>query len=472
MLVLATEIPVSPDRSVQDLLEVGRQWILGSPHAKFTRESFPAMPEDGNEIEAIQGGDVVILGLASRSGAEPIAGLRYVQSENDGLVWSTELVGAHDGHRFLVSLRVDCEAESWRSLPPPKKPVLIRMILDRLGGGADGDLEVTDQPLVLEPTEVDLAVRAMRGDLGNALPIVYVSAGARGTHLVTPAQAASDWSGLAHVLVEPNRAFSFRLRFEVRGRNAYAGAIGIYWPDGAGRRVLLPTERLATPELAVREVTEELRSALTNRRPSQNCTWDRLQELIAHAKVARLKEAGSKELDEYVKYAGEEIKAKKAELDRAEAEIRRLKAEVRRLEAIVDDEGSGGLLSAGVERDFFQGERLSIVHDALRDARTRLDANSRPAHVIDDLLAANERPDGPEEVRQRIRELFKDYRSMGARTRSELEDLGFEISEDGAHIKLIYLGDPRYAFIAPKTGSDHRGGRNLASEINRTLFSR
>ena len=54
--------------------------------------------------------------------------------------------------------------------------------------------------------------------------------------------------------------------------------------------------------------------------------------------------------------------------------------------------------------------------------------------------------------------------------RRELEDMGFSISEDGKHFKLVFQGDDRYTFTLPKSGSDWRGGLNAASDIGRLLF--
>jgi len=51
-----------------------------------------------------------------------------------------------------------------------------------------------------------------------------------------------------------------------------------------------------------------------------------------------------------------------------------------------------------------------------------------------------------------------------------LETLGFSISDDGKHYKLTYMGDERYVFALPKSGSDHRGGLNAASDIGKRIF--
>jgi hypothetical protein len=92
-------------------------------------------------------------------------------------------------------------------------------------------------------------------------------------------------------------------------------------------------------------------------------------------------------------------------------------------------------------------------------------------HVLDAVLAAN--PSADDEVaalRERLKQTLRDSRGMEAKTRRGLEEMGFAISDEGKHYKLVFQGDDRYTFTLPKTGSDHRGGLNAASDIARLLF--
>lgn len=471
MLVFATEIPVREDRTVEDLLTVVRAWILGSPHTKFTPATFPPMPAIGDEVTAVAAGDKVVVVRATTANGEHLGAVQYLQAEVDGVQWSTEVVGARTEMAFTVGVRVSCEAITpVPSLPPPKTPLVLRMLLERLGGGQDGDLDLMDRPWRLEAADVETAARAVNGDLGNSLPIVYVSAPDTGDYLVSPERAARDWSGLAHVLVEPDRAFSFRLRLEADAQNAYAGAVGIYWPEGAGRRVLLMGPRVATPEIAERAVLDELRTALANRRPSRACTWSNVQEALSHARYTRLKQQGSTQVEEYVTAFDGELRAKNAAIESAEAEIARLRAEVRRLEALIRQDSGGGLLAAGVERDLYPRERVSIAVEALKDARTRVADEGRRAHILDDLLRHNDASDVATTLKDELRGLLREYRSMSPRLRGDLEALGFSLTDDGKHIKMVFRGDPRYTFTMPKTPGDFRSGLNMASQIARTLF--
>ena len=59
---------------------------------------------------------------------------------------------------------------------------------------------------------------------------------------------------------------------------------------------------------------------------------------------------------------------------------------------------------------------------------------------------------------------------MAGSTASDLEELGFTISDGGKHYKITYMGDDRYVFALPKSGSDHRGGLNAASDIGKRVY--
>ena len=60
---------------------------------------------------------------------------------------------------------------------------------------------------------------------------------------------------------------------------------------------------------------------------------------------------------------------------------------------------------------------------------------------------------------------------MTGPVRSTLKDLGFEITEDGKHYKLVYYGDSRYWTTLDKTPSDKaHGGKNAAQTIIRDMF--
>ena len=78
--------------------------------------------------------------------------------------------------------------------------------------------------------------------------------------------------------------------------------------------------------------------------------------------------------------------------------------------------------------------------------------------------------DAVKEYREALKGALRAYRTMDGKTRKTLEGMGFSISEDGKHYKLIFQNDDRYTFPLAKSGSDYRGGLNAASDIAKRLF--
>ncbi|TAH35201.1 MAG: hypothetical protein EYC70_13260 [Planctomycetota bacterium] len=468
MLSFATELPIDHAHNPGDFLGTVEKWILGSPHTRLVAGDLVAL---ATESEArIQCDNESIDTLRVVDTEEQAAGIRHVRRDG-GLEWIMTAVFSRTEADTWVGVRVSCESSHPAArLPPAKKPVLIKTILETLGGACDGVLLVSDSATYLDNTDIALAARLIRGQSGCRLPIVYVSAGFQGNHIVEPARLARGLAGMAHVVVEPNRAFSLRLKVEVGSSNVYGGTIGIYWPDGGGRRSFFLGGEYASPGGVARGIFDEIRTALTNRRPFDRCTWAYVQENASRQMIRALQASGSQEVEKYIQTFDKEVAAKTQRLDEANKEIMRLHNELRICEARLPA-GTGSLLQTGSEQDLYPNEILSIVREAVADARARVGSDSRRHHVLDAVLHANPPTENDAGYqRERLKKLLRGYKSMDARLKRSLEEMGFSVSEDGKHYKLTFQGDDRYTFTLPKTGSDHRGGLNAASDIGRLLF--
>jgi len=109
-------------------------------------------------------------------------------------------------------------------------------LLSQFGGGLDGELPVQIEPTTLKESETGrkIATSIFEQTLNCTLPIIYISASEKDKYAVIPDRLARNLCGMAHIVVEPSRVFSQKLRHEVDSRNIYGGIIGIYWPNGAG----------------------------------------------------------------------------------------------------------------------------------------------------------------------------------------------------------------------------------------------
>jgi NADH dehydrogenase/NADH:ubiquinone oxidoreductase subunit G len=199
------------------------------------------------------------------------------------------------------------------------------------------------------------------------------------------------------------------------------------------------------------------------------CTWSAIEENSSRLAYKALKESGSNEIERYIEAFDAEMNAKEALIQDAEKEISRLQAEVRKLESNATS-NKGIALQVGKEQNFFTGEILQIVLDAIDDAKQHVPDDSRRAHVLTAIARETPSTQAAKNQREQLKEVLRTYRSMDAKTKRTLESMGFSISEDGKHYKLVFYDDDRYTFTLAKSGSDHRGGLNAASDIAKRLF--
>lgn len=467
MANFSTEFPIDPKNTVEAVLRLACDWITGSPHTKIQELHLQDLPSN-SERSVTVGDEQVSLAHANAKDFE-IGGMRYVRTD-DGLQWTTSIVTLKTADKHLLSLQVICEAMNTAArLPPPKKPYFIRQALSELGGGADGEIPITDKPFRLGEDEASVAAALILGTARNTLPIVYVSAGFRDGHLVDPDELAKFVSGMAHVVVEPSRAFSFKVKGLTEAKNVFGGTVGVYWPNSHARNSYFLDDDTPNSRAVQLEVAKDIRVALSNRRQVTMCTWANLKEAVARNRFEQLKSVESTELQKYVEAFDADLLAKQARIAEVEEDNARLNAEIRRL-SVATQSAASGLIQRGTEQDLYQHEIVDIIIDALTDANRAAREGSRRQHVLQDLIKANSRSGVRQALEDDIKALFKTYQDMDARTRNALARLGFDLTEEGKHYKAVFQGDGRYTFSLSKTSSDHRAGKNLASDIKNMLF--
>jgi len=322
----------------------------------------------------------------------------------------------------------------------------------------------------LTESDCDFAAKAILGELGNYLPIIYISTKNDDSHIIDPIKLAYWVSGLAHVVVEPNRRFSFELNKLTFSQNAYGGVIGLHWPDSLARKKYFLDEETNTGEKLQKRISFDIQAALSNKRQHTQCTWINLKEHIAKSRYEKLKNSGSTAVDEYIKSFDIELSAKQEIIDEANQEIDKLRKEIRKYNS--DKTGkTDGVISYGKEVDLYPNEIKNTIIDSLTSyVKNNTLQNSRKNHVLSDIVGNNQFQCDAEDISSTIRKIFNDYTSMTPKIKSELLKMGFDISDEGKHHKVIFQGDSRYIFTLSKTASDHRTGKNFASDVIKKIF--
>lgn len=469
MIVWASEFPLERGNAPADVLSAAKTWLVGSPHWSWEPSDLGdgglgehlVVEKEGQEVQAAH---------VEFDGAT-WAGLRHSWVEDGERRWRTEIVGHFSGEPMTVSVRVDCQLlVPGKTLPVPRKPYVVRLLLEELRGGLDGGFRVHDDPTEIREDEVDRVARVVHGELTNRLPVVYASVNRAGDPFIDPRELARWLSGMAHILVEPSRMFSFQLARNVDGANAYGGAASIYWPKGVARQTRYLPQRYSSGSQMQMDIASRIRKALTQIQPTSECTWPYLREILSRVRIEELRDEDSTEVEEWIEAFSEEAAAKDQQLSDLRSELSRLRAELWRYEQGSARDGDG-LLLVGEEQEFYSGEAADAVLHVLRSGRSSLFDDGRRQHLIDSILAANESSGTEEDFTEALKNSLTTMTTFGSSERRTLSELGFSLEEGGKHVRAEFRGDPRYSFTIQKTGSDHRAGRNLIGEIRRRLFS-
>lgn len=121
------------------------------------------------------------------------------------------------------------------------------------------------------------------------------------------------------------------------------------------------------------------------------------------------------------------------------------------------------------ENDFYDSERKDIILDILKNVNNIHD-KSRRYHLWQDVIKNNASTGRREALKNEIQALFTGYRTMTVQIEKALDDMGFEIISEKNHYKIRFREDNRYVVTFSKTASDHRAGKNIATEICKLLL--
>jgi hypothetical protein len=466
MLSFSAEFPVNASANLVAVGEVFKNWIVNSPYTQFSQNDVQWITLPGSHV--VESGSQKVEYVCLLEGDSTSMGIRH-HSRSDGADWITEIVFSRNAVDSWVGVRTSRESElPITRLPEAKKPHVIKTLLAEIGGGIDKDFKVSDSPHYFDQGDIELAEAIVNGRYEAHLPIVYISYSFAGGYSIPPDYVARQLGGLAHVVCEPNRRFSTGLRVLTNARNVYGGSVGIYWPKGSGKRALFIGEQITTPAELVQVAIHEIRVALLNRRPLSRCSWNSVQQAFSQAALEELRSVGSNDLSSYMDAFDTENAALRRQLAEAEMEVERLKFE--HAEADKASRADVILLKTGVEQSLVDGEICQIIMDVIRVSLSSVQNDSRRQHVLQAIVSNNNVSDVLSDMRSRLKKILKGYQNMTTKIRRDLEELGFIISEDGKHYKLVYLGDDRYTFSLPKSGSDHRGGLNAVSDIAKRIF--
>lgn len=467
MLTFKTQFPINNDKNIDDVIEAGRVWLAKSPHSSLAKSMPEKLDFDDEKMlssinESIQ--------FSILKNDYTLGAFRHENLDSNGVRWVTEVSCSKEKDNFWISVQLSVDSElPVERVEQGKRPHILKVIMRDIGGGVDGKLRVLDAPHYLDEGDINLAANLITGNAGCGMPIIYVSANNENKPHIDPIQLSQWLSGMAHIVVEPTRSFSFDLMDEVYNENAYGGAVAIYWPDGIGKWLFLPNGMYSDPRDMQSAIAKKIRSSLLSQRTKNECRWGFVQEQKSREKLKALMASGSKEVDDYIKLFDLEIKSKNNEIQTLESEVNRLKYSKKTINESSSDIKSSIVINSSA-CDIYQTERVGIILEALELYKESCDTHCRKQLIISDILDLNNYSDEKEALLKELKEILRNYTSMNSNIKKSFEKMGFDVAEDGKHYKLIFRNETRLPFILSKTGSDHRGGLNSFSDLRKLLF--
>lgn len=459
--------------SAEEVVNQCLSWVSTSPHTSFipaqldmkVGEKEFEIENDREKIELVNFEDDKVLMYCFRYSkmSEPhkwITDIAVNKYSGDGRVW------------IQVESNVITHQAAFKA-PDKKPPLIVMHLLDKFSGGIDDIFNVDVEPLIIGDTDDGLEMIAsfMNAETENRLPIVYVSSKyyyREHAHNLIAGRLARRLSGLAHVVVEPEgSSFSNKLKFIVNSKNAYGGAVGIYWPRGQGISFHKRGEKTALD--FEKDIFNEVIMATVLLSPLRKSGWNEIASCKTRRAIEKLKSEGDSSGGMVTLYEEDNLSLRE-ELKELNQKISSYEARVK----VLTDKSftQGGLsLNLGEEYDLFDGEIKEVVLSSLKKSLLSCYEDGRFHHILSAIVSANVDAGELSDRDKKLKQTLVGYRGMTPKIRSSLADIGFTINEEGKHYKITYYEDTRYMYILSKTGSDYRGSLNAYSDITKKVFS-
>ncbi len=474
MLLFSTTLEIKDTLTKDKFVKLVIEWNQSSPHKDNV---IPNINWNG-EYNVKFGNKNLWLDIQEY---KDIIAVRYERVESDGVIWDTDYVVDFYTRKMVLRLHRSYMEEAVAVSSSFSIPHLITLLINNDYIENDKELPVTREPIYITDKNVSLLADIISREKKFKLPIVYVSKTVYDRDPVNVNLLAEKLKGVAHVLVESSKALNNTIRRLCNDKNEYNGKIGIYYPNPAvmNKRFMYHQYTGSDKKLFDKVVADVIRY-LNSQNVDSLYTWNGVINSLLTDRVAaqrlelldaeRAKTRAENEMDKVYDVFDDDLKRLQQQVADLTRNNEALMYENQGLRSKLDASDNTPVLYLGEEEEFYQGEikdiLLSVLEDALKGTTNKL----RRTHIINDIIKNNNYQRMGEQRAQQIKRIFKTYTGMSGPIRQQLKELGFEITEEGKHYKLIYFGDERYWATLGKTPGDHKNGKNLSSEINNIIM--
>ena len=476
MLLFSTILDINDTLNKQNFVELVAEW---NQSAKYAENRVPDVQWNG-ERNIRFGTDRLSIEIIDYPEKDILA-VRHEKITDDEVVWDTDFVVSFSERKIAIRLDRTFSEDALEMNASFSTPHFISLLIGHGYLQDDHDIPVLREPVMITDDDLEMIRRVVRNKEYYELPVIYVAKDLADQDPISISWLASRLKGAAHVLVEKSRDACRKCAEVCAETPEEYGAVRIYYPSaGVNRKRFLFRSTTGNADARLEKVIRHVIQYWNSRRRDILYTWqgvnsavlaDDLQnQIIKLAEAERAKQNAEDEIDQVYEEFDEEIRNLKKKLKEMAKENEALQMENYGLRAKMNGSDAVPIIFRGDEEDFYPEEIKDMVLGVLADALNNTEKGTRQYDVLEDILQNNPYQHLSDERKQRVKNLFKGYKSLTGTMKQELADLGFEISDDGKHYKLTYKGDPRYMVTIGKTPSDNRAGSNNAGTINKIML--
>ncbi len=467
MILYANQFPVDPSFTKERFVRQVIDWKQGARY-----DTFRNLEWDGIHYRLSWKEEKKLLSIEDFPEFGAVSA--EFRKEDEYGVWITEFTLNYAEHYLSCRLRREVTEYTSDFNPQARPPVFGKLVIRDGYGGKDDILQVTPDVIPLGEEKLSLLRHMAAREMELMLPVVIVTRMEDGKLPLDSTELAKELQGSAHILEEERTGLLSGIAF-AEGQENVPGQILVFFPNQAMRTRFfnLSGGPVEDGELLTRRICEAVYSYLNLVRWRDVDFWDGLWKCRLHEEnIALLKEGETmfEDMAENEQVLTERLKELQKKYDNLFDSLQEAKGRLQKYETKVSPEGSTPLLWRGDEIDIYEGEVREIVLDILDKSLKNIPENSRRYHIVKDLLAKNEWEHLPAKRREELKRILKDYRVLDKSSRSDLLKLNIKVTDGGKHYKWHYGKDRRYTETAPKTSSDVRVGKNMASQLSNGWF--
>lgn len=471
MTIFSTEFAVQNDIDRGKFAAQVIAWVKGMSSSTLF-DSRTALSEftDEASVEASTGERLTLKECLVDEGF--IIGARHEMPDDDGRVWISEVTLKSKNSLSALRVKTQCTIDKGGArAQTPKKPYFIKLAIEDEWPVKDGSLHVRQVPVVLQDSDLELASDIVSGGSDNQLPVIYISKKEDERTILSEKEIrdlAFRLGGVAHVVVEPDRAFSKKLIAQGGARAPYGGSLAIcVGGHGVVKRYFIGS-LFPDSDSLVEAVCAFSLQYVTNRRSRIGADWQHIIEESSRILRRKLDE-GTVEFEEWLKKFDEDDSEKDKRILSLQEQLDALQEEY--LNSSKDESSLGirQVLSA-LGAEIYKGEFIDRVRSVLVLIAHDDKIHPRTVEMCRRILQSTSWSDGAQRLQARLKAAGKDSSTADDRLSEILMGMGYKIRKSGGH--PVCSPDDLFGLSAQtmsSSASDHRAGKNAAQRIIRDL---